>query len=70
MDRILRPQGSVILRDDVDMLIKVKSIADAMQWDTRIADHEKGPLQREKILLAVKKYWTAPPPDQDQQAKS
>lgn len=64
MDRILRPRGSVILRDDVDVLVRVKSIADAMQWDTRIADHEKGPHQREKILLAVKQYWTAPPPQQ------
>ena len=69
MDRILRPQGSVILRDDVDVLLKVNRFAEAMQWDTRIADHEKGPHQREKILLAVKQYWTAPPPDQNQQRK-
>ena len=62
MDRILRPEGSVILRDDVDVLMDVKRIADAMQWDTRIADHENGPHQREKIFLAVKQYWTAPPP--------
>ncbi|XP_054793204.1 probable methyltransferase PMT15 [Prosopis cineraria] len=61
MDRILRPRGSVILRDDVDVLIKVKNIADAMQWETRIANHEEGPHHREKILLAVKQYWTAPP---------
>lgn len=60
MDRILRPMGSVIVRDDVDVLLKVKSIADAMQWETRIADHEKGPHEREKILLAVKQYWTTP----------
>ncbi|KAJ1426836.1 S-adenosyl-L-methionine-dependent methyltransferase [Sesbania bispinosa] len=69
MDRILRPQGSVILRDDVDVLLKVKRFAEAMQWDTRIADHEKGPHQREKILVAVKQYWTAPPPDQNQHRK-
>ncbi|PNX61991.1 putative methyltransferase PMT15-like protein [Trifolium pratense] len=69
MDRILRPQGSVILRDDVDVLLKVKRIVDAMQWDARIADHEKGPHQREKILIAVKKYWTAAAPEQNQQRK-
>ncbi|XP_015961621.1 probable methyltransferase PMT15 [Arachis duranensis] len=69
MDRILRPQGSVILRDDVDVLLKVKRFAEAMQWDARIADHEKGPHQREKILVAVKQYWTAPQPDEDQQRK-
>ncbi|KAL9315085.1 hypothetical protein ACSQ67_016086 [Phaseolus vulgaris] len=64
MDRILRPQGSVILRDDVDVLLKVKNFTDAMQWDSRIADHEKGPHQREKIFVAVKQYWTALPPQQ------
>ncbi|KAL6633791.1 hypothetical protein ACP70R_026462 [Stipagrostis hirtigluma subsp. patula] len=64
MDRILRPEGTVIVRDDVDMLVKVKSHADGMRWDSQIVDHEDGPLVREKILLVVKKYWTAQ--DQDQ----
>ncbi|KAK7390032.1 hypothetical protein VNO78_25330 [Psophocarpus tetragonolobus] len=66
MDRILRPQGSVILRDDVDVLTEVKSIVDEMQWDARITDHEEGPYERQKILIAVKEYWTAPPPDRNQ----
>ncbi|GKU88258.1 hypothetical protein SLEP1_g2540 [Rubroshorea leprosula] len=64
MDRILRPEGSVIIRDDVDVLVKIKSIVDVMQWDARIADHENGPLEREKILFAVKLYWTAPASNQ------
>ncbi|RLN07389.1 hypothetical protein C2845_PM11G30360 [Panicum miliaceum] len=64
MDRVLRPRGTVIIRDDVDMLVKVKSVADGMRWDSQIVDHEDGPLVREKILLVVKKYWTAQ--DQDQ----
>ncbi|KAG7994287.1 hypothetical protein I3843_01G050900 [Carya illinoinensis] len=67
MDRILRPEGSAIFRDDVDYLVKIKSILDAMQWDSRIVDHENGPLEREKILVAVKQYWTAPAPNQNQQ---
>lgn len=62
MDRILRPEGSVILRDDVDMVIKIKSIADGLEWDSRIVDHEDGPHEREKLLVSVKKYWTAPAP--------
>jgi len=66
MDRILRPQGSVILRDDVDVLTKVKIIADEMQWDARITDHEEGPYERQKILVAVKEYWTSPPPERNQ----
>lgn len=66
VDRILRPEGTVIIRDDVDMLVKVKSVADGMRWDSQIVDHEDGPLVREKILLVVKRYWTAQDQDQDQ----
>nr|KYP74903.1 hypothetical protein KK1_007597 [Cajanus cajan] len=60
MDRILRPEGCVIIRDDVDILVKVKSIVNGLEWDSIIVDHEDGPLVREKLLFAVKKYWTAP----------
>lgn len=60
MDRILRPEGSLIIRDDVDILVKVKRIADGLNWDSQIIDHEDGPLEREKLLFAVKLYWTAP----------
>ena len=60
MDRVLRPEGTVIFRDDVDVLVKVMSITKGMRWDSQIVDHEEGPHQREKILLAVKRYWTAP----------
>ncbi|KAF5744347.1 S-adenosyl-L-methionine-dependent methyltransferases superfamily protein isoform 1 [Tripterygium wilfordii] len=66
MDRILRPEGSVIIRDDVDVLTKMKNIIDVMQWDGRIMDHEKGPHEREKILVAGKQYWTSPAPKQNQ----
>jgi hypothetical protein len=58
MDRILRPEGAVIIRDKVDVLVKVEKIANAMRWKTRLADHEGGPLVPEKILFAVKQYWT------------
>lgn len=64
MDRILRPQGSVIIRDDVDLLVNTKTIADELQWETRLVDHEDGPLVREKLLIATKQYWTAPSHDQ------
>lgn len=68
MDRILRPQGSVIIRDDVDVLLNVKSIADGIQWESKLVDHEGGPHVREKLLIATKQYWTAPAStDQDQE---
>ncbi|KAF5734693.1 S-adenosyl-L-methionine-dependent methyltransferases superfamily protein [Tripterygium wilfordii] len=59
VDRILRPEGSVIFRDQVDVLAKVKRIAVGMRWDTKLVDHEDGPLISEKILVAVKRYWVA-----------
>ncbi|CAA6657212.1 unnamed protein product [Spirodela intermedia] len=43
MDRILRPEGTVIFRDGVDILNKVRKT--------------DGPLVPEKILVAVKQYW-------------
>ncbi|KAK6262275.1 hypothetical protein QUC31_008091 [Theobroma cacao] len=60
MDRILRPEGSVVFRDDVDILVKIKKITDGLNWDSQIVDHEDGPLNREKLLFGVKVYWTAP----------
>ncbi|XP_031261519.1 probable methyltransferase PMT2 [Pistacia vera] len=59
MDRILRPEGAVIIRDEVDAIIKVKKIVGGMRWDTKMVDHEDGPLVPEKILVAVKQYWVA-----------
>ncbi|XP_043715964.1 probable methyltransferase PMT15 [Telopea speciosissima] len=70
MDRILRPEGSVIFRDDVDVLVKVKSIIDGMNWDGQIIDHEDGPHVREKLIFAVKLYSTAPQSSPDQESKT
>ncbi|KAM3398105.1 putative methyltransferase PMT15 [Capsicum galapagoense] len=60
MDRILRPEGNVIIREDVDILVEVKKIADGLNWNSQIMDHEDGPMEREKLLFAVKSYWTTP----------
>ncbi|XP_052169595.1 probable methyltransferase PMT18 [Oryza glaberrima] len=59
MDRILRPEGTAIIRDTVDVLTKVQAIAKRMRWESRILDHEDGPFNPEKVLVAVKTYWTA-----------
>lgn len=57
MDRILRPEGAVIFRDEVDVLVKVKGVVGGMRWSTKMFDHEDGPSVPEKILVAVKQYW-------------
>ncbi|XP_021811768.1 probable methyltransferase PMT14 [Prunus avium] len=59
MDRILRPEGAVIFRDEVDVLNKVRKIVGGMRWDAKIVDHEDGPLVPEKVLVVVKQYWVA-----------
>lgn len=61
MDRILRPEGTIIIRDTVEVLTKVQAITDGMRWNNQILDHESGPYNPEKILLAIKTYWTADP---------
>ncbi|CAN8246620.1 unnamed protein product [Cochlearia groenlandica] len=61
MDRILRPEGTVVLRDNVETLTKVDKVVKGMKWESRIMDHEKGPYNPEKILVAVKTYWTGQP---------
>lgn len=58
MDRILRPEGTVIFRDTVEVLVKIQSITNGMRWKSQIMDHESGPFNPEKILVAVKTYWT------------
>lgn len=57
MDRILRPEGAILIRDEVDVLNKVMMISQGMRWESRMADHEDGPFVREKILVGVKIYW-------------
>lgn len=57
MDRILRPEGVVLIRDEVEVVNKVKKIVKGMRWDTKMADHDDGPLVPEKILVATKQYW-------------
>ncbi|MCL7032118.1 hypothetical protein MKW94_001851 [Papaver nudicaule] len=59
MDRLLRPEGSVIFKDGMDVLLKAKSIANGLKWKTQLLDHDDGAHTKEKILFAVKIYWTA-----------
>lgn len=58
MDRILRPEGTVIFRDSVEVLVKIQSLTQGMRWKSQIMDHESGPFNPEKVLVAVKTYWT------------
>jgi hypothetical protein len=61
MDRILRPEGTVVIRDNVEVLVKVQALSEGMRWKSQMMDHESGPFNPEKILVAVKTYWTGEP---------
>jgi methylase of polypeptide subunit release factors len=59
MDRILRPEGTVIIRDTPTMLARVSKVAKAIQWKYEIFDSEPGTAGRERIFVATKQFWRA-----------
>ncbi|KAL4621802.1 hypothetical protein ACB092_06G255000 [Castanea dentata] len=60
MDRILRPQGTVVVRDSPEVIDKVGRIARAIKWTAIIHEKEPESQGREKILVATKKFWKLP----------
>lgn len=60
MDRILRPEGTAIIRDRPDVIKKVTSIAHAIRWTTKVYESEPESNNSEKILVARKTFWKLP----------
>ncbi|GAV85585.1 Methyltransf_29 domain-containing protein [Cephalotus follicularis] len=60
MDRILRPQGTVVIRDSPEVIDKVGRIAHAVRWVTTVHEKEPASHGREKILVAIKSFWKLP----------
>lgn len=58
MDRILRPEGTVIIRDTPELLEKILKIVSAVRWTSRVIDTEAESSGKEKLLFANKKFWT------------
>ncbi|RWR89372.1 quasimodo 3 [Cinnamomum micranthum f. kanehirae] len=57
MDRILRPDGTVLVRDSSEVIDKVAGIARAIKWKVTLHDPEPQSTGREKILVASKQFW-------------
>ncbi|GBG83524.1 hypothetical protein CBR_g37239 [Chara braunii] len=57
MDRVLRPEGLVIIRDEQRIVGTVSKIARGLRWDVAMVDAERG--STEKILVCHKKYWVS-----------
>ncbi|KAK4795152.1 hypothetical protein SAY86_013146 [Trapa natans] len=60
MDRILRPEGTVVIRDSPEAIDRIDRIAHAVRWSTSIHGQEPESHGREKILVATKTFWRLP----------
>lgn len=58
MDRMLRPEGTVVIRDTPEVIEKAARIAHAVRWTSTTHDKEPESHGREKILVATKTFWT------------
>lgn len=57
IDRILRPEGTVVIRDSSDVIDKVFRISNAIRWSASIHENEAESHGKERILVATKKLW-------------
>ncbi|XP_030466384.2 probable pectin methyltransferase QUA3 [Syzygium oleosum] len=60
MDRILRPEGKVVIRDSPEVVDRLSRVADAVRWSATVHEQEPGSHAREKILVATKSNWKLP----------
>lgn len=51
MHRILRPEGAVIIRDHIDVLVKVERITQQIRWKSKILHGDNGPFDPEMVLI-------------------
>ncbi|CAH9096916.1 unnamed protein product [Cuscuta europaea] len=59
IDRMLRPEGTVLIRDSPRVIGRIERIAQAVRWTTSSHEDEPGSHGSEKILVATKKLWTS-----------
>ena len=57
MDRILRPDGVVVLRDALNFRDKAKILGEAMRWKCSLHDTELGPTDTDGLLFCKKTFW-------------
>lgn len=60
MDRILRPEGTAVIRDSPDVINKAVQVAHSIRWTTQVHDSEPESGSTEKILVATKTFWKLP----------
>lgn len=55
VDRILRPQGTFIVRDDMETIGEIEKMVKSMKWNVRMTHSKDG-----EGLLSVQKSWWRP----------
>ncbi|KAJ0715375.1 putative S-adenosyl-L-methionine-dependent methyltransferase [Helianthus annuus] len=57
MDRLIRPEGFIIIRDRESIISRIRDIAPKFLWEVRsfvLEDHQKQP---EPVLICQKRFW-------------
>lgn len=57
IDRMLRPEGIVVVRDSPEVIDKITRVAHAVRWTATIHEKEPESHGRERILVATKSFW-------------
>ncbi|XP_059646197.1 probable methyltransferase PMT6 [Cornus florida] len=57
MDRIIRPQGFMIIRDDASIISRIQDIAPKFLWEVQSHLLENEQKKTEPVLICRKKFW-------------
>ncbi|CAN6484867.1 unnamed protein product [Victoria cruziana] len=57
MDRMLRPEGTVVIRDSADVIEKAAQIAHGIRWTASVHETEPESAGGERLLVATKVLW-------------
>ena len=53
VDRLLRPEGNLIVRDDAETVSEVESMAKSLKWDVKMSFSN----DKEGLLYVKKSFW-------------
>ncbi|KAK9125113.1 hypothetical protein Scep_013959 [Stephania cephalantha] len=57
MDRMIRPQGFIIIRDEESIVLRIKALAPKFLWDVELHKLNNEQHEEEPVLLCRKRFW-------------
>ncbi|XP_071686514.1 probable methyltransferase PMT6 [Rutidosis leptorrhynchoides] len=57
MDRLIRPQSYIIIRDNESIISRIREVAPKFIWDVNLHILENQQKQTEQVLICQKKFW-------------